>query len=79
MAAWTSRLLSREPGEEQPRFPPSPLRKKLDKAGWDSLIKAGMEGVEPDRESFRVAVKPVWDNFITKTNTGDWIKAVTSA
>ncbi len=52
---------------------------KLDKAGWDSLIKAGMEGVEPDRESFRVAVKPVWDNFITKTNTGDWIKAVTSA
>ncbi len=31
MAAWTSRLLSREPGEEQPRFPPSPLRKKLDK------------------------------------------------
>jgi tripartite ATP-independent transporter DctP family solute receptor len=52
---------------------------KLDKDGWDSLIKAGMQGIEPDRESFRVAVKPVWDNFITKTSTGDWIKAVTSA
>jgi C4-dicarboxylate-binding protein DctP len=49
---------------------------KLDVSGWDSLIKAGMQGVEPDRESFRVAVKPVWDNFIAKTNTGDWIKAI---
>jgi tripartite ATP-independent transporter DctP family solute receptor len=49
---------------------------KLDVSGWDSLIKAGMQGVEPDRESFRVAVKPVWDNFIAKTNSGDWVKAI---
>jgi tripartite ATP-independent transporter DctP family solute receptor len=49
---------------------------KLDVSGWDSLIKAGMQGVEPDRESFRTAVKPVWDNFIAKTNSGDWIKAI---
>ena len=49
---------------------------KLDKSGWDSLIKAGMQGIEPDRESFRTAVKPVWDNFIAKTNTGDWVKAI---
>ena len=49
---------------------------KLDKSGWDSLIKAGMQGIEPDRESFRVAVKPVWDNFIAKTSTGDWIKTI---
>jgi len=52
---------------------------KLDISGWDSLIKAGMQGIEPDQESFRAAVKPVWDNFITRTNTGDWIKAITSA
>jgi TRAP-type C4-dicarboxylate transport system substrate-binding protein len=49
---------------------------KLDVSGWDSLIKAGMQGVEPDRESFRVAVKPVWENFIAKTNSGDWVKAI---
>ena len=49
---------------------------KLDVSGWDSLIKAGMQGVEPDRESFRAAVKPVWDNFIAKTSTGDWVKAI---
>jgi tripartite ATP-independent transporter DctP family solute receptor len=49
---------------------------KLDVSGWDSLIKAGMQGVEPDRESFRVAVKPVWENFVAKTNSGDWVKAI---
>jgi tripartite ATP-independent transporter DctP family solute receptor len=49
---------------------------KLDVSGWDSLVKAGMQGVEPDRESFRVAVKPVWENFIAKTNSGDWVKAI---
>jgi len=54
----------------------APESERLDKAGWDSLIKAGMQGIEPDRESFRTAVKPVWDNFIAKTNTGDWIKAI---
>jgi len=54
----------------------APESEKLDKSGWDSLIKAGMQGIEPDRESFRAAVKPVWDNFITKTNTGDWVKAI---
>jgi len=21
-------------------------------------------------------VKPVWDNFIAKTNSGDWVKAI---
>lgn len=49
---------------------------KLDVSGWDSLIKAGMQGIEPDRESFRVAVKSVWDNFIATTNTGEWVKAI---
>jgi len=54
----------------------APESERLDKAGWDALVKAGMQGIEPDRESFRTAVKPVWDKFITQTNTGDWNKAI---
>jgi TRAP-type transport system periplasmic protein len=52
---------------------------KLDKAGWDALIKAGMQGVEPDRESFRAGVKPVWDKFTAQTDTADWVKKITEA
>jgi C4-dicarboxylate-binding protein DctP len=54
-----------------------PESERLDKAGWDALVKAGMQGIEPDQESFRAAVKPVWDKFITQTNTGDWVKTIT--
>ncbi len=49
---------------------------RLDKAGWDSLVKAGMQPTEPDRESFRVAVKPVWDKFTAQTDTGAWVKTI---
>jgi TRAP-type transport system periplasmic protein len=49
---------------------------RLDKAGWDSLVKAGMQGVEPDRDSFRASVKPVWDKFTAQTATADWVKKI---
>ena len=49
---------------------------QLDKDSFDQLVKLGMQGVEPDVESFRAAVKPVWEKFIAKTNTGDLVKAI---
>jgi len=49
---------------------------KLINSSWDGMVKQGMQGIEPDRESFRAAVKPVYDAFAARTNTGDWIKAI---
>jgi TRAP-type C4-dicarboxylate transport system substrate-binding protein len=52
---------------------------RLDVAGWDALIKAGMQGLEPDRESFRAGVKPVWEKFTAQTDTADWVKKIVEA